>query len=1216
MQCPSCGHSNADDLRACLRCGSDLGLRPARPAATAVQTPVPETPTLALGADGAAPDATRTASGSRATPTSGTAGGGSPAGRLAPGHRLGPRYEIAGVLGEGGMGTVYKAVDHELGRTVALKVIRPDMAARPEVLERFRREILLASKVTHRHVLRIHDLGEAGGIRFISMAYVEGSDLKSILRRDGALPAERALPLFNQIAEALQAAHDAGIAHRDLKPQNILVDGDGQAFIADFGISRSLDAGSTMTETGAVLGTVDYMSPEQARGETPDHRGDIYALGIIMYEVLTGTLPFRSDNPLSVMVKRTHEDAPAVRRVRPDIPAWLEAIVARAMERDPAARYQSAAALRRDLERRRAAVGWRRLAKTKIVAPAAALIAAAAIILLITTFRRGGAGGTVPPPTPTLPKTALAVLPFRNATGDARFDWARNGLPELLRGELGRTAALRVAGDDRVRGTLGALQAAGDDLERPATIQRVASLAGVDTVLTGSLMKVGGQFRMSATLWRAGASTATSDPPLDVSGSGEEAIFTMARELAGKVRGDLGISASAGLPGGAAAAEPALSTRSVESLRLFEEGLELRRAGNDLEAARRFEGAAGADSGFALARAELAATYQSLGEADKAVREADAAAGALRGAGPLEAARVRAIRAEVTNDLPAAEKARAEIAALLPGSADALYDLAAVQEDKGDLAAARASLERVVALDPKHASARFMLGRVRFKTGDPQGALTDFNGALGLHLESGNEEGRATALNGLGGAYRTLGKNDEALKHLHEALEIRRRIGDRRGTAATLTNIGLILAYQGKTAEAITALQEVMSIDRDIGNHKGLAEAHTYLGDIYQGVGRNEEALAAYQESLKVVKEIGDDSLLAGSLSSVGYVNMLLGRYLDAFFFMKDALDKRRALGDKLEILRSLIDIGVIEQVQGRYDEALKYDDEGLALARDTSNQAGIATLDINLANIHEDRGDFGGALALLDDAVALCRQGEDPSTLAVALSYTGSVRLRIGDFAAAAAALDESDKVAAEMGSRATAAETGIYRGELLAARGRSAEAAAAFRKAVAEARQVGDRRLFLLARLRAAEAGRSAGGLEAVRREAESAGLRPLLAPASLAAARLNSAAGRFETAARHAALAETAASSLGQRDLLFQSRHLAGSLLARQGKTSEAAARYRAALDPLTDILAGLKGDPRTRFLARPATASFRAEASLLFQNANLGDDARRLESATAP
>src|SRR6267142_3450165 len=236
MVCPSCGQSNSEIAGQCAACGATLSN---------------DIPTLTGVGDrpvSTAAGSQRTVTFSGAAPKATGAHGFSAATRLAPGTLLGTRYEILDILGEGGMGTVYKAQDRELGRIVALKVIRPEMASRPEILERFKREILLASQVTHRNVLRIHDLGEAGDIRFISMSYVEGTNLKGLLEREGALSLEKGLPLARQIGEALQAAHDAGIVHRDLKPQNILIDQDGNAYIADFGISRSLAEGGTMTD--------------------------------------------------------------------------------------------------------------------------------------------------------------------------------------------------------------------------------------------------------------------------------------------------------------------------------------------------------------------------------------------------------------------------------------------------------------------------------------------------------------------------------------------------------------------------------------------------------------------------------------------------------------------------------------------------------------------------------------------------------------------------------------------------------------------------------------------------------------------------------------------------------------------------------------------------------------------------------------------------------
>src|SRR6266566_3119729 len=277
MTCTRCGRTIPEGATECASCGARLAS---------------DNPTLtgfgAVTRDRAGPGGDRTlTTGGVAPGSTGPYTGPAPA-RLAPGTLLGKRYEILAILGEGGMGTVYKARDLELGRLVALKVIRPELASRPEILERFKREILLASQVTHKNVLRIHDFGEAGDVRFISMNYVEGPNLKTLLEKNRPLPLDRGLALARQIGEALQAAHDAGIVHRDLKPQNVLVDEEGNAYIADFGISRSLAEGGTMTETGAVLGTVDYMSPEQARGETPDHRGDIYSFGVMLYEMFTG----------------------------------------------------------------------------------------------------------------------------------------------------------------------------------------------------------------------------------------------------------------------------------------------------------------------------------------------------------------------------------------------------------------------------------------------------------------------------------------------------------------------------------------------------------------------------------------------------------------------------------------------------------------------------------------------------------------------------------------------------------------------------------------------------------------------------------------------------------------------------------------------------------------------------------------------------------------
>ena len=254
---------------------------------------------------------------------------------------LGSRYEIWNVLGEGGMGTVYKALDREVDQMVALKLIRPDMAANSVVLARFKQELLTARQVTHRNVIRIYDLSEVDGVKFITMEFVEGCDLHKLLLDEGKLAPERAVEIMRQVCLALEAAHGVGIIHRDLKPQNIMQDKQGRILVMDFGLARSLESGG-MTQSGALLGTIEYMSPEQAMGGHLDGRSDIFSLGLIFYELLTGKMPYKADTAMASLLKRNQERAIPVAELDTSIPKVLSDIVSKCLERDLSARYQNA----------------------------------------------------------------------------------------------------------------------------------------------------------------------------------------------------------------------------------------------------------------------------------------------------------------------------------------------------------------------------------------------------------------------------------------------------------------------------------------------------------------------------------------------------------------------------------------------------------------------------------------------------------------------------------------------------------------------------------------------------------------------------------------------------------------------------------------------------------------------------------------------------------
>ena len=268
---------------------------------------------------------------------------------LQPGALLGQRYEILQILGEGGMGAVYKARDRELNRMVALKVIRPELAGSQAIIDRFKQELLLATQVTHKNVIRIYDLSEAEGMKFITMEFVQGEDLRSLMQQKQKLSPSEAVEIMLQVCRALEAAHSVGIIHRDLKPQNIMRDKAGRILVMDFGLARTLE-GDGMTQTGALVGTMDYMSPEQALGKELDQRSDLFTLGLIFYELLTGKMPYKADSAVASLLKRTQERAAPVSSHDGTIPKALSDIVGKCMDPDVKLRYENSAQIMADLE--------------------------------------------------------------------------------------------------------------------------------------------------------------------------------------------------------------------------------------------------------------------------------------------------------------------------------------------------------------------------------------------------------------------------------------------------------------------------------------------------------------------------------------------------------------------------------------------------------------------------------------------------------------------------------------------------------------------------------------------------------------------------------------------------------------------------------------------------------------------------------------------------
>src|SRR5450631_2743230 len=359
---------------------------------------------------------------------------------LEEGRLLAQRYEILSMLGVGGMGAVYKARDVELDRMIALKIIRRDLAGNRAIIERFKQELILATQVTHKNVIRIYDLGEAEGMKFITMEFVEGMDLRTLIHERAKLPPEEAVSIIEQSCRALEAAHSVGVIHRDLKPQNIMQETSGRIVVMDFGLARTLE-GDGMTQSGAMVGTMEYMSPEQALAKPLDQRSDIFSLGLIFYELLTGQTPFKADSALASLIMRTQERVVPISEFDNTIPPALSEMVSRCLERDVADRYQSASDLLADLET------WKNEGNAgapvyqssvyrptkKPVQPKKNLLlasgAAAVVLALILAgyfgirAKQARGGSSAKQQAAVVPAVSLAILPFHNMSSDPKDDW-------------------------------------------------------------------------------------------------------------------------------------------------------------------------------------------------------------------------------------------------------------------------------------------------------------------------------------------------------------------------------------------------------------------------------------------------------------------------------------------------------------------------------------------------------------------------------------------------------------------------------------------------------------------------------------------------------------------------------------------------------------------------------------------------------------------------
>jgi len=384
---------------------------------------------------------------------------------LTTGSTFARRYQIIEELGKGGMGKVYKAQDTDLKEKVAIKLLKPEIAGDKKTIERFRNELKFARKIRHKNVCQMYDLNKEEGAHYITMEYVAGEDLKSMIRMMGQLSSGKTIFIAKQVCEGLIEAHRLGVVHRDLKPQNIMIDKDGNTRIMDFGIARSLKT-KGITAAGVMIGTPEYMSPEQVEGKEVDQRSDIYSLGVILYEMVTGRVPFEGDTPFTIGMKHKGEEPKDPKEFNTQLPEDLNLVILRCLEKDKEKRYQSAGEVRAELTRiekgiptteieipKRKPITSREITVTfglkKLFIPAIVVIAlliAAVIIWKLIPQKEAVLAPKI--------ENSIAVISFENQTGDKAFDYLQKAIPNLLITSLEQTGNLYVVTWERMRDIL------------------------------------------------------------------------------------------------------------------------------------------------------------------------------------------------------------------------------------------------------------------------------------------------------------------------------------------------------------------------------------------------------------------------------------------------------------------------------------------------------------------------------------------------------------------------------------------------------------------------------------------------------------------------------------------------------------------------------------------------------------------------------------------
>ncbi|NIN92134.1 protein kinase, partial [bacterium] len=816
MKCPKCQTDNPDTLKFCGECGTQL-----------IPTEEISAPTETLEAAKE---------------------------ELTTGSTFAGRYKIIEELGKGGMGKVYKVLDTKIKEKVALKLLKPEIASDKKTIERFSNELKFARKVRHENVCQMYDLGEEKGTHFITMEFVPGEDLKSMIRMSRQLSMGATIGITKQVCEGLASAHKMGVVHRDLKPQNIMIDKEGNARIMDFGIARSIE-GKGITGAGVMIGTPEYMSPEQVEGKEVDQRSDIYSLGVILYEMVTGRVPFEGDTPFTIGVKQKSEEPRNPTELNSQIPEDLSRVILRCMEKNKENRYQSAGEVRSEIENiekgiptteieipKRKPITSREITVTfglkKLFIPALVVIALIIAAILIWQLLPQKEAVLAPKI-----ENSIAVISFENQTGDKTYDYLQKAIPNLLITSLEQTGELYVVTWERMHDLI--KQFGKKDVE---TIDRdlgfkLCRREGVESIVLGSFIKAGDMFAMDVKV----LDVETKRLLKSASSKGEGVDSILKRqidELSKEVSDGIGIARQRIEPTKMQVAD--VTTTSMDAYKHFINGRESVRKFYYEDALESLEKAVELDPNFASAYLFLAYSLGWLGNT-KARNEAIEKAKSLSQKATdrerlwIEAAYARIIERNREKRFSILQK----IAKKYPKEKQAYYVLGILNREYGYFDEAVEAFNKALELDPDYGEAHNDFGYTYLDMGNFEKSIDHFKKYASLN------PGDANPFDSMAEAYFLMGRLDEAISKYKEALEVK---PDFSGTPM---KIGYIYALKEDYPEALKWVDKDISLATSPGYKR---TGYLWRGFYHHWLGRLEQSLIDIQKAIDLAESVGSET--------------------------------------------------------------------------------------------------------------------------------------------------------------------------------------------------------------------------------------------------------------------------------------------------------------------------------------------------------------------